>query len=425
MTKSVTATPPAERHRAGDSIRTALAVLAASRTTIFLVGYLAVLVFGYAGGRPPVRDFDSELLNLPSRFDARWYLQIATSGYAYDPRAAPDVQQNIVFFPAFPMAIRAAAAVGGGGPLASTVAGTLLSLVAFGAALVYLHKLAGEIVGGDGADATLWLLAFYPFAFVFGAIYTESFFLLAVVGACYHFRRDQLARAALWGLMAGLTRPNGFLIAVPLGIQAIVRLRSQPSARRASTVVLTLIAVAAPCAGVLAYSGYLWSRTGDPLIWARGHLAWGRSYQGLGALVADRYRMIANGGLGAYLAALPHDALNALGALFAIATAFPVAWTIGPEYALWMLLTILPPLAAGGLISAGRFSSVLFPSFLWLASAIPSRPFFEIAPPGRKSLTTRSNPAPRRSTSVGLSINPATARSGTSPSQLEERSRCL
>jgi hypothetical protein len=34
---------------------------------------------------------------------------------------------------------------------------------------------------------------------------------------------------------------------------------------------------------------------------------------------------------------------------------------------------MLPPLAAGGFLSAGRFSSVMFPVFLWLAAAIPAR----------------------------------------------------
>jgi hypothetical protein len=39
----------------------------------------------------------------------------------------------------------------------------------------------------------------------------------------------------------------------------------------------------------------------------------------------------------------------------------------------FILIFILPPLAAGGLISAGRFSSVLFPAFLWVAGAVPPR----------------------------------------------------
>jgi hypothetical protein len=358
-----------EGHRPSP-LRTALTVLAVSRSTVFLVGYLAVFAFGYAGGHPPVRDFDSELFNLPSRFDARWYLQIAGTGYAYDPAAPPDVQQNIVFFPAFPMAVRVVAMLGGGGPLALTIAGTLLSLAAFGAALVYLRAFAVDLGYRDEADAALWLIAFYPFALFFGAIYTESFFLLAAVGACFHLRRGDYGFAAAWGLVAGLTRPNGFLVAALLAGLAIRHLASSRGDRRLPALAM---AVAAPVAGVVAYSAVLWLRAGDPLVWARGHAAWGRSYQGLWALVADRYRMIANGGVEAYLAALPHDALNALGALFALATAWPVARAIGPEYALWMLLNILPPLAAGGLISAGRFSAVLFPAFVWLAGATRGR----------------------------------------------------
>jgi hypothetical protein len=37
------------------------------------------------------------------------------------------------------------------------------------------------------------------------------------------------------------------------------------------------------------------------------------------------------------------------------------------------VINILPPLAAGGFLSAGRFSSVLFPAFVWFASAVPDR----------------------------------------------------
>src|SRR5262245_14836073 len=291
------------------------------------------------------------------------------------------------------MAVRALARLVGGGPVAPFVAGTLLSLVAFAAALTYVWIFARDIVGDERADVALWLLAFYPFAFFYGAIYTESLFLLSAAGAFVHFRRGDHTIAALWGVITGLTRPNGLLIAVPLAIQALVPLRARRGVRDDDRDLAraddrdrvrdddrgrrftggAILAVAAPVLGALIYSCFLWIRTGDPLIWARGHVAWGRNYQGLGALVTDRYRMIANGGLGAYLAALPHDAMNALGALFVFATAWPVARRIGPEYALWMLLNILPPLAAGGLISIGRFSSVLFPAFVWMASAVPSR----------------------------------------------------
>jgi hypothetical protein len=57
--------------------------------------------------------------------------------------------------------------------------------------------------------------------------------------------------------------------------------------------------------------------------------------------------------------------------MFALGAAVPVWRRLGLPFALFILVNMLPPLATGGLLSAGRFSAVLFPAFLWLASAVP------------------------------------------------------
>ena len=74
---------------------------------MFFVGYLAIFLLGWGKGAPPYRDFDNELFNLPLRWDAGWYLQIAIHGYTYVHRTGATEQQNIVFFPAYPMLVRA------------------------------------------------------------------------------------------------------------------------------------------------------------------------------------------------------------------------------------------------------------------------------------------------------------------------------
>ena len=106
---------------------------------------------------------------------------------------------------------------------------------------------------------------------------------------------------------------------------------------------------------------------------AEAHGAWGREYQGLAVLLGDRINIIANAGVQGYVASLPHDLMNALGVIFVLVCAWPVARKLGLAYAAFILVFILPPLAAGGLISAGRFSSVLFPTFVWMAGAVPPR----------------------------------------------------
>ena len=72
-----------------------------------------------------------------------------------------------------------------------------------------------------------------------------------------------------------------------------------------------------------------------------------------------------------FTVALPFETLNAMGAIFAIATAFPVWRRYGLAYAVFILINILPPLAAGGFLSTGRFSAVLFPAFIWFAAVVP------------------------------------------------------
>ncbi len=128
-----------------------------------------------------------------------------------------------------------------------------------------------------------------------------------------------------------------------------------------------------PGVGMLLYSAFIWRLTGNPLQWAAGHLAWGRQYRGLSVLVTERYEYLSQGGLYAYTSQIPADLLNGLGALFVLGAAWPVARRLGIAYAVFILINILPPLAAGGFLSAGRFSSVLFPAFVWFASAVPER----------------------------------------------------
>ena len=377
------------------SIRAAASAVIGTRPVMLFVGYLAVFMFGFANGRAPLRHFNNELLNLPVRWDAGWYLQIVTDGYRYTP-GDPTVQQNIVFFPAYPMLMRVTGRLLGGDMTGYVAAGMIISIGSFFGALVYLYALARDRYGDDVAGGTIWLLAAYPFAIFFGALYTESLFLLGTVGAFHHFMRQQFGRAACWGLLVGLTRVNGALLMLPLGLLAISSWRGANSNmvnthRRSgdqewlffkkqspdlliscSNPERAFAAAAAPAIGLAIYALFIWRLTGDPLAFATSHLAWGRTYQGLGSLVARQYSILANAGLSGYVGTPGYDVLNAIGAQFAVATVWPVTRRLGLAFGLFMVINILPALANGGLLSAGRFSSVLFPAFIWLATAVPS-----------------------------------------------------
>jgi hypothetical protein len=364
------------------AVRASARALVSTRLAVLFVGYMAVFTIGYReGGAPWKLVEDNEFLNLQARWDVGWYLGIAIDGYRYTPNRPLD-QQNIVFFPAYPLLMRVAGRLLGGASTSFVLGGTLISLAGFFVALAYLFSFAREMLDDDeAAGDAVWLLAAFPFALFFSAVYTESLFLAASLGAFHHFRRRELVRAGAWGLLVGLTRPPGCFVSVPLAILAVEPLlpswlaggpkRERADSASLGALVPSIAAAAMPGVGMLLYSAFIWQLTGDPLAWAKGHAAWGREYSGLGVLVTQRYEWLSHGGIYAYTSQVPGDLLNAIGPVFVLAAAWPVARRFGLAYAAFILVNILPPLAAGGLLSAGRFSSVLFPAFVWLAGAVP------------------------------------------------------
>ena len=60
-----------------------------------------------------------------------------------------------------------------------------------------------------------------PFSAFYGAVYTESLFLLATALTFWDAARQRWWRVALWGLLAGLVRPNGLLLCLPLAVFAL------------------------------------------------------------------------------------------------------------------------------------------------------------------------------------------------------------
>ena len=135
---------------------------------------------------------------MPARWDTGWYLTIADGRLSIlSPTRAPDYQQNIAFFPAFPMSMRYLSVVLGRQPLWTGVG---ISIVAFYLrARVFPEARAQRAGDEEQAVTAVMLLAAYPFAVFFSAAYTEGLFLLTLMGAVYHFRQNQLWRSAFWG----------------------------------------------------------------------------------------------------------------------------------------------------------------------------------------------------------------------------------
>ncbi len=358
----------------------ALRAFLLTRPAVLVVAVAAVITIGLA--TPGFVLSREPLDNLPARFDAGWYGGIALDGYTWDHTFQR--QRNIAFFPALPLLMRPVGAVLGmyeEGPsrerrmLRGLWAGVAISLAAFLWALYYTSRLAADIIGPERAPAATLLLAAYPFAVYFNAPYTESLFLLGSTGACYHFLRRDWIAASAWGLLAGLSRPNGFFLAVPLAVLALQRDSARALKKPESPYdVFTRLAVAAmPAIGMLLFTGYLYQLTGGVwFAWARSHEAWGRSYGGLAPVMAF-FEQLRDQPWLQLIASNPYNAINLAGVIFGLAMTYSVFRRVGPAWGAFVLVNLVPPLAAGGLLSMGRLTSTLFPLFFALAAVLPAR----------------------------------------------------
>ncbi len=190
--------------------------LVASRAlVVFLVA--TVTVFGNStGSLPPIGDVNLPVLYGLARWDSGYYLGIATDGYAI-------FQHGYSFRPLFPLAIRALYPAFPWLDVrsAEVLAGFLWNLVAVGIAAVYLERLTKQLLGPAIASSTLLLLAVYPSTFFFTVIYSEATCILFIAASLYNLEKGRILLAGGLGFLAGLARPEAFLVAIPFLLKGI------------------------------------------------------------------------------------------------------------------------------------------------------------------------------------------------------------
>jgi hypothetical protein len=323
-----------------------------------------------AHGWDPLTDLVFETFE---QWDARWFLHIARDGYNATSAA---------FFPLYPALL---AALG-----SSLVLGTLLSLVAAGIGAWCVAEIARPILGDEGARDSVLVLALFPTAFVFTALYSDGLFLACAAAS---FLAAQRGRPVLAGVAGGLavgTRLLGLAL-----LPALVLLLWPKRARDAWRLAPLLLLPAA----VGIYAIYLDHHLGDPWAFSKAQASpgWDREVGTLGPLTG-LWMAIQAGGHGGLeiLRHLPRSAdVGAEGYSPTDRIAFwnavhlvllvPVAWLtwlawkrLGAAFGLYGLATLVVILTAPSkgfpLVSLPRFLLADFPVLIALAALIQGRP---------------------------------------------------
>jgi hypothetical protein len=350
----------------------------ASRVAVVLVGLVVVLSVGFTVEPLPFRVSRNEIVNLPARFDAGWYLRIAREGYRWQPELQGH-RQNVAFFPLYPALMRVAGDVvtipaklaqltgwsPGSGDGRILWGGTLVSIVSFAWALRQLLLLL-QLEFADGAMRVraLVLFAAYPFALFFSAPYSESAFLLLLISTVLEWRRGHLGAAAVLGLLTGLIRPNGWTMSAPLFAAVLLGPeRDRPGKR--------CMVAACPVLGAALFSAYIFHLTGNPLEWMRAHQAWGNRLA-LSGFLSQRADAVGQFGLLGYLGHNPLDAFTLACVAWMLVMAAVLATQRKWLYAALIVAYVVPAVAIGN-PSVGRMTSVLFPAFFPLAAWLRRR----------------------------------------------------
>ena len=334
------------------SVTPALRLFIWSRAAIWVLAVVAIV--GFDGALNARRgEWDSARLHdlgaaidVWARWDSDWFLRIAEHGYSW-PSSTP------AFFPLYPLLVAGVAWALAGH---AVLAGVVVSLTAGAAAFALLYRLTLDRLGEDVARRTVLFLAVAPTSLFFGAVYSESLFLLLAVASFLVVERGRFWQAGVIGGLALLTRSAGFALMPAL----IVFAWRAPDRRRA------LAGVALAPALFALYPLLLAVWIGHPLAFLEAQkTVWER-------------RLSPAGPLGGVVAAVQQRELLDLGVAFALVILGIVAWRrIGAAYGLYTLASVAIPLTFVSdkvpLWSMQRFAVVVFPAFMALATVTRSR----------------------------------------------------
>jgi hypothetical protein len=334
----------------------AIARLATSITLALGVGTHAPDPSALAAGSPP-QPFTlpatpgiHNAINGLQRWDAAWYLWIATDGYGGPSDDRP------AFFPGYPIAIDATGVLTAGNELA---AATLVSNLCYLVSLVVLYGLTAAELGPHHSRRAVALFAALPGSLFFLAPYSESLFLLLALLAFWWTRRGRPGKVVAVGLAAGLVRVMSLALVPGLAWSWWIQ-RRERSLR-------SILAVVSPAIGVCVYLLW-WAVRSDALTPFRAQSFWGRTLTAPPATIIRGVQFAVEAIIRGTRIDLVIDAVSTIAI---IATAILMIRRVSAPYVAYVWSTLLVPLTfpwpSRPFLSFVRLTCVLFPlAWTWV-----------------------------------------------------------
>lgn len=298
------------------------------------------------------------------KWDSTGYTNMAKVGYSFLENG-----ENIllVFFPMYSLCMRIFAEVIGD----YYISGVLVSALFYIGAMIFVYKLAAL----EFSDRTAWkvvvLMSVFPFSFFFGSIHTESVTLFMMAATFYFIRRHKWPLVCVFGILSGLSRMVGSLVAVAAVVEYVRFYRPIDDLRQRNyqkfwcDIGTKFVFIPFIALGGLIYLGINYAVSGDPFQFLEYQQSvWHNTTQFLPVTVTSLFRWtFGNFNTLAGCIWIPEIVL-----LIAVSLLMILRWKRIPAmYGIFLGCYILISYAASTLLSAGRYLSIAFPFFFLLA----------------------------------------------------------
>ena len=342
-----------------------LALFAAWRAGLLVLASIADKFLAYDPSFPYSQDLLATY-DLPrwiyswANFDGVHYLTIVEKGYL----GTGLIQ---AFFPGYPLLVGLANLLVGN----ALVAGLLISNLSMILLMYVFYRLVTDVWNSDLAWRSLIVMLLFPTSFFLGALYTESLFLLIVMGSFWsaHHRRWWLAGSL--AALAAATRVVGVMLVPALALELFLYIRTQKSQQLISYWKHWL-AITWGASGLLAYMVYLQRVFADPLYFFHVQSEFGGGRQESIVL----YPQVVWRSIKILLTYRPIDLkyfafilefVAGVGAVLGLIFSFKqIKWS----YLLFSLGAVLVPTLTGTFSSMPRYIMVAFPLYIIIAQVL-------------------------------------------------------
>lgn len=298
--------------------------------------------------------FRVSLDNVFLRWDAGHFIAISEFGYREEAQYA--------FFPLFPLIVGFLSNIS---RLDFIYVALFLNLNFLFLGLFFLNKLILRDFNRETSKRAIFLLLVFPFSFYYFFSYSESLFLFLSVACFYYLRRHKFLTASLLISLAGATRLIGLVLLVPLFIELL-----GSNEKKYKQLFFILIGGL----GFLSYCIFLYSKTGNPLMFLASEGFWQRGVSLPDVAIINSFSKVFHEVEWYYFFIYLGEFMCLVIGLGLSLRSFRV---LRPSYSWYSLLSLLVPLVSGSLTSLPRFLSVLFPVFIIL-SLIKNKIFFRL-----------------------------------------------